>query len=135
MKNFILTLFLVCLMAANVTATVTSTFTSAATPGGDLADHVTNTWDVNTHGDGWLSASLIVDLISGVVYQDGAGSNAPPDPNMFVATPSLQYDSYMTGGTDSEAPPSRDENAPTESPREANSETAPENATSDLMSA
>ncbi len=82
---------------------LTSTFTQTD-PGTTLSGYVSNTWDVNTLGDKWLSAELIVDLTAGNIYQDGVGTDAPPNPALFGTNPTLQYDSYMTGGTDSEAP-------------------------------
>ena len=82
---------------------LTSTFTQVD-PGSTLEGYVSNTWDVNTLGDAWLGAALLVNLTSGSVYQDAAGSEAPPNPTNFGTFPSLEYDSYMTGGTDSEAP-------------------------------
>ncbi len=105
MKNYILTLLLVSITAANATA-LTSTFNQPTIPGGVLDNYVSNTWDVTTDTDRWYSAELLVHLSSGTgsIYQDGAGSDYPPNPSLFSGTPSLEYDSYMTGGTDSETP-------------------------------
>ena len=108
MKNFILTLLLVCLTAANATAAVTSVFNQSPIPGGlGLDNYVTNTWDITTDSDGWLSALLYVDLTTtGNIYQDpsenndGSGNDIPP-PTSAVGT-SLEYDSYMTGGSDTD---------------------------------
>ena len=103
MKYFILTLLLVGLTVAGASAQVTSTFTQVD-PGTTLEGYVSNTWDVSTGPQGWLSAVLRVQLTSGDIYQDAAGSDAPPNPLNFGTFPTLEYDSYMTGGTDSEAP-------------------------------
>ena len=77
MKNFILTLLLVCLMATNATAAVTSVFNQKAIPGGlGLDNYVSNTWDITTDYK-WLSALLYVDLTAtGNIYQDGSGTNS-----------------------------------------------------------
>ncbi len=109
MKNFILTLLLVCLTAANATAAVTSVFTSVDIPAGGVIpgglDYVTNTWDITTDADGWLSAGLYVELTTtGNIYQDSAGNNNPPPTSeVDPAYTSWGYDSYMTGGSDTTA--------------------------------
>ena len=82
---------------------LTSTFTQED-PGSTLEGYVSNTWDVNTLGEKWLSAELLVELINGDIYQNtGVGSgDVPPDPVNFVANPALEFDSYMTGGYDTD---------------------------------
>ncbi len=63
--------------------------------------YVSNTWHVDTLGDEWLSAALVInDVSAGDIYQDGSGGNNPPP-----ASPSapLMYDSYMAGGSDTTA--------------------------------
>ena len=68
MKNFILlTLLLVGLTATNVSAAITSTF-NQEDPGGTLAGYVSNTWDVDTRNEEWVSAVLLVELTDGTVY-------------------------------------------------------------------
>ena len=113
MKNLILILLMVCLMAANATAAVTSEFESVVIPAGGVIpggiDYVTNTWNINTDtGDGWLNAGLYVNLTTtGNIYQDAGeindvfGNDIPPA-ETAVGT-SLEYDSYMTGGYDTTA--------------------------------
>ena len=81
-----------------------STSFNQVDPGSTLEGYVSNTWDVNTYSKGWLSAELLVELTGGNIYQDPAGSDTPPDPADFTTTPTLEFDSYMTGGTDSELP-------------------------------
>ena len=71
-------------------------------PGSTLEGYVSNTWDVNTYGKEWLSAELLVELTGGDIYQDTAGSDTPPDPADFTATPTLEFDTYMTGGYDTD---------------------------------
>ena len=102
MKKSILALLLVTLTAAHAAAQVTSAFDQNY----GLADFVSNTWDVDTSSNEWVGAALRVELNTGSVYQNtGIGSgNAPPDPANFATNPDLQYDSYMTGGTDSASP-------------------------------
>ncbi len=103
MKNYIFPVLLVALTAGNASAAVTTTF-SQMDPGSTLENYTSNTWDVTTSSDPWLSAALLVQLTGGDIYQDDNGSDAPPDPADFGTYPALEYDSYMTGGTDSVAP-------------------------------
>ena len=102
-KNFIVPLLLVGLTAANASATVNPTF-NQVDPGGTLAGYVSNTWDVTTGSDEWLSAELLIELTGGDIYQDPVGTDAPPNPALFGGNPTLEFDSYMTGGTDSALP-------------------------------
>ena len=95
MKNSILGLLLVTLTAANATAQVTSAFF----PDYGLTDYVSNTWDVDTSGGEWLGAALRVELTGGSIYQDGTGDETPPPTS---AVGDLRYDSYMTGGYDTD---------------------------------
>ena len=95
MKNFILALLLVILTAANATAQVTSTFNQDY----GLANHVSNTWHVDTSSYEWLAAALRVELNAGSIYQNAAGDDSPPPTS---AVGGLQYDSYMTGGFDTD---------------------------------
>ena len=38
------------------------------------------------------------------IYQDALGTNVPPDPSQIGPNPSLEFDSYMTGGMNTVAP-------------------------------
>jgi hypothetical protein len=102
-KNFIVPLLLVGLTAADASAAVAPTF-NQVDPGVTLAGYVSNTWDVTTGSDAWLSAELLVELTGGDIYQDPVGTDAPPNPALFGGNPTLEFDSYMTGGTDSALP-------------------------------
>ncbi len=79
MKKFVLPILLVGLTAVNAVA-VTSAFNQPSIPGGlGLDDYVTNTWDINTEGEAWLSSELLLQLTSGDIYQNPtAGGNGPP---------------------------------------------------------
>ncbi|MDC0935719.1 hypothetical protein OAS39_05495 [Pirellulales bacterium] len=103
MKYYLLSILIVGCAATNAAAAVTTTF-NQVDPGGTLPGYVSNTWDVTTGSDAWLSAELLVQLTGGDVYQDPAGTDVPPDPALFGGNPALEYDSYMTGGTDSALP-------------------------------
>jgi hypothetical protein len=103
MRDSLLPLLLIGLLAATAPAAVTAVF-NQEDPGSTLPGYVSNTWDVGTGTDPWLSAELLVELTNGDIYQDPAGTDAPPNPANFGSNPTLEYDSYMTGGTDSEAP-------------------------------
>ncbi|TWT66932.1 hypothetical protein Pla123a_43610 [Posidoniimonas polymericola] len=85
------------------TTELTSTFV-AEDPGAALPGHVSNVWRLDTAGAEWLSSELRVELGVGAIYQDADGSEVPPDPAEFGARPSLQFDSYLTGGFDSKPP-------------------------------
>ena len=93
MKNFILALLVVTLTAASATAQVTSAFNQDY----GLASNVSNTWDVTTGTAQGLSASLRVELNSGSIYQNG-----DENPPLTTATGDERYDSYMTGGYDTD---------------------------------
>ncbi len=82
---------------------LTTTFTQED-PGATLEGYVSNLWEVDTLGGEWLSAVLLFDLTSGDIYQDLLGTNNPPDASLIGANPSLEFDTYMTGGTDTLAP-------------------------------
>ena len=98
MKNFILTLLLVGLMAANASAAFTQ-----VDPGVTLPGYTSNIWDITTTGK-WLSAELLVQLTGGNIYQNtDVPSNTPPTPANIVSFPALEYDTYMSGGTDTGA--------------------------------
>ena len=106
MKSFIVTSSLVFLAVLATTAhvasaAVTSTFNQES-PGGALSSYVSNTWDVATGSDEWLTAQLLVELSAGDIYQDSLGTNNPPDASLIGANPSLEFDSYMTGGYDTD---------------------------------
>ena len=103
MKYSVLSFLFVGFSSASAAAAVTATF-NQADPGGTLPGYVSNTWDVTTGGDKWLSGELLVRLTGGVVYQDPVGGDAPPNPALFGSNPTLAFDSYMTGGTDSALP-------------------------------
>ena len=97
MKKFVLSLLLVGLMATFASAAAVSAFTQID-PGTTLPGYVANTWDVDTGAGEFLSAQLLIQLDSGHIYQDSMGSNNPPDPGFFGFVPTLEFDTYITGG-------------------------------------
>ncbi len=98
MKNFMLTLLLVGLTAANASAAF-----NPVDPGGTLPGYTSNTWDITTSSK-WLSAELLVQLSGGDIYQNtDVPSNTPPTPGNITSFPALEYDTYMIGGTDTGA--------------------------------
>ena len=100
MKKFLLSILLVGLTAVNAAA-VTTTFNQVV-PSVDLPGYVSNTWDIDTEGEGWLSSALLLQLSSGDIYQDAAGVNHGPP---VLPTGAEVYDSYLTGGWDSSGTP------------------------------
>ena len=81
---------------------LTATF-NQENPGGTLSNYVSNTWNVDTLGEKWLGAELLIEgLTPGDIYQDPDGSNTPPTPALIGAHPTVEFDSYMTGGYDTD---------------------------------
>ena len=62
-----------------------------------LTGYVTQDIVFHTQTD-WLSAQMVVDLTAGSIYQDVAGSNISPNPLLFGAFPTLEFDSYVSNG-------------------------------------
>ncbi len=102
MKYFILSLLLVVLTAANVSAatvTIIRTDVTIVTPD----DYNTHTLNVTTSNK-WLAAELLVTLGAGDIYQNAdVPSDGPPTPTNVGTFPLLQYDTYLTGGLDTGA--------------------------------
>ena len=62
-----------------------------------LGNYVTQDVFIETETD-WLSAQMVVQLTSGAIYQDPAGSDFSPNPALFTSFPSLEFDSYVGNG-------------------------------------
>jgi len=87
-----------CLIAASAAwAEVGASFTIIDNTS-QLTGYVTQ--DLNTLTDtDWVGAAMVVELDAGSFYQDGFGSSVAPNLNFFSLFPSLEFDTYMTGGT------------------------------------
>jgi len=71
-----------------------------------LTGYVTQDVKLYTSDDDWLSTQLILTVGSGDIYQDPVGSNVPPNPALFTASPSLEFDTYVDAGEGYGSPPS-----------------------------
>ncbi|MEZ6192069.1 MAG: hypothetical protein R3C45_12395 [Phycisphaerales bacterium] len=63
-----------------------------------LTGHVTQDLKVDTEDD-WFGAAIVLELDEGSIYQDGFGNDTAPDPYFFSYYPSLEFDTYMAGGS------------------------------------
>ena len=65
---------------------------------GDLPGFVTNDLFIGFDGQ-YTGSQLLVELTSGSVYQDGLGSNAPPDQAFVDSFPLLPCDTFLALGS------------------------------------
>ncbi len=66
--------------------------------GATLDNFVSQDLFANTSDD-WTIAAIVVELTAGSIYQDTVGSSTgagPAAPNIIVAMPSVEYDTYVT---------------------------------------
>jgi hypothetical protein len=55
------------------------------------------TYDIQvTTGRDWFGSELLIELTGGSIYQDAAGSERAPNPNLLSAYPTLEFDSYLS---------------------------------------
>lgn len=88
---------LACLLAATaVSAQVDVSFT-AIDNSSQLTGYITQDLNALTDTD-WVGAALVVHLDEGSFYQDGFGGDVAM-PWFFTLFPSLEFDTYMTGGS------------------------------------
>jgi len=62
-----------------------------------LTGYITQDLKVDTDND-WTSAAMVLELDEGTIYQDGFGNDVEPNPFLLTYYPSLEFDTYMTGG-------------------------------------
>ncbi len=79
------------LLSGTVTASFVDVNNTAA-----LSNYETSDIEVMTTTD-WESASLVVNLSQGTIYQDASGGIAAPNPALFAGTPSLEFDTSVGG--------------------------------------
>jgi len=64
----------------------------------ELSGYVTQDLVFSTETD-WLSAQLALALDTGAIYQDPRGGIFSPDTNLLVSHPTLEFDTYLSGGS------------------------------------
>jgi FG-GAP-like repeat/FG-GAP repeat len=54
-----------------------------------------------TTGRDWTASALLIELTQGSIYQDAAGGERAPNPFLFGATPTLEFDTYVSANGNS----------------------------------
>lgn len=77
---------------SQVSSSIVSVNNSSALTGYETQDLKVNTVD------DWTTASMVLELTNGSIYQDTAGGNTAPNPALFSFVPSVEFDTYVAGG-------------------------------------
>ncbi|WP_432798449.1 PEP-CTERM sorting domain-containing protein [Poriferisphaera sp. WC338] len=97
MLNKFLTALTIGAMASTATATVNNVSFSQVDNSSALSGHITNDIAIDYTGQ-WDGSQLILSLTSGGIYQDNAGSDTAPNAAFFGFVPTLEFDTFITGG-------------------------------------
>ncbi len=87
-----------CLAASNASAVLTAQFGDPVDNSAVLTGYVTQDLMITTSvDDNWGTAQVLATLTAGSLYQDPNGSNFAPNPALFPAFPTLEFDSFVDG--------------------------------------
>ncbi len=64
----------------------------------ELTGYTTADLEVTTTTD-WTSAAFLLELSQGSIYQDASGDISAPNPGLFGAFPTLEFDTYIDAGS------------------------------------
>ena len=95
--RLVATTMVVALVASVASAAISGEWEYPAIPAGVLDGYVANDLVANTDSD-WTQAQLLLTLESGSVFQEVMGGDNPPNPGFFGMVPTLEFDTYLTGG-------------------------------------